>query len=83
MTMLQFPSRTAVGEVWWEDAREPNGSGHRLAISVVEVPDGTAVRLNVYTVDEVSVSDQAVGILRQACGASASTSTTSAMTPRP
>lgn len=34
MTMLQFPARTAVGEVWWEDAREPNGSGHRLAISV-------------------------------------------------
>ena len=62
VTTLQFPSRTAVGEVWWEDAREPNGSGHRLAISVVEVPDRTAVRLNVYTVDEVSVSDQAVGI---------------------
>ena len=62
MTTLQFPSRTAVGEVWWEDAREPNGSGHRLAISVVEVPDGTAVSLHVYTVDEVSVSDQTVGI---------------------
>ena len=62
MTMLQFPARTAVGEVWWEDAREPNGSGHRLAISVVEVPDGTAVSLHVYTVVEVSVSDQAVGI---------------------
>jgi len=62
MTMLQFPSRTAVGEVWWEDAREPDGSGHRLAISVVEVPDGTAVSLHVYTVDEVSVSDQTVGI---------------------
>jgi hypothetical protein len=62
MTMLQFPARTAVGEVFWEDAREPNGSGHRLAISVVEVPDGTAVSLSVYTVDEVSVSDQAVGI---------------------
>ena len=62
MTMLQFPARTAVGEVWWEDAREPGGSGHQLAISVVEVPDGTAVSLSVYTVDEVSVSDQAVGI---------------------
>ena len=62
MTTLQFPSRTAVGEVWWEDAREPNGSGHRLAISLVEVPDGTAVRLHVYTVDEVSISDQAVGL---------------------
>lgn len=62
MTMLQFPANTAVGEVWWEDAREPNGWGHRLAIGVVEVPDGTAVSLSVYTVDEVSVSDQAVGI---------------------
>ena len=62
MTMLPFPARTAVGEVWWEDAREPNGSGHRLAIGVVEVPDGTAVSLHVYTVVEVSVSDRAVGI---------------------
>jgi hypothetical protein len=62
MAMLQFPARTAVGEVWWEDAREPNGWGHRLAISVVEVPDGTAVSLSVYTVVEVSVSDQALGI---------------------
>ena len=62
MTMLQFPARTAVGEVWWEDAREPDGWGHRLAISVVEVPDGTAVSLRVYTVVEVSVSDRAVGI---------------------
>ena len=61
MAMLQFPARTAVGEVWWEDAREPGGSGHRLAIGVVEVPDGTAVSLSVYTVDEVSVSDQAAG----------------------
>ena len=62
MTMLQFPARTAVGEVWWEDAREPNGWGHRLAISVVEAPDGTAVSLHVYTVVEVSVSDRAGGI---------------------
>jgi hypothetical protein len=60
--MLEFPANTAVGEVWWEDAREPGGSGHRLAIGVVEVPDGTAVSLSVYTVDEVSVSDQVVGI---------------------
>ncbi len=29
---------------------------------MVEVPVGTAVRLNVYAVDEVSVSDQAAGI---------------------
>jgi hypothetical protein len=60
--MLQFPANTAVGEVWWDDAQEPHGSGHRLAIGVVEVPDGTAVSLRVYTVDEVSVSDQALGI---------------------
>ena len=63
MTTLRFPADIAVGEVWWEDAREPHGSGHRLAISMVEVPDGTPVHLKVYTVDEVSVSDQALGIV--------------------
>jgi hypothetical protein len=62
VTTLQFPAETAVGEVWWDDDREPNGSGHRLAIGVVEVPDGTAVRLSVYTVAEVSVSGQPGGI---------------------
>jgi hypothetical protein len=61
VTTLQFPAETAVGEVWWDD-REPNGSGHRLAIGVVEVPDGTAVRLSVHTVAEVSVSGQPGGI---------------------
>ena len=30
---------------------------------MVEVPDGTAVSLSVYTVDEVSVSDQVMGII--------------------
>jgi hypothetical protein len=44
MAMLQFPADTAVGEVWCEGAREPGGSGHRLAIGVVQVPDGTAAR---------------------------------------
>ena len=47
MTALRFPAEIAVGEVWWEDAREPSGSGHLLAIGVVEVPDGTAVDLSV------------------------------------
>jgi hypothetical protein len=60
--MLQFPADTAVGEVGWEDAREPNGWGHLLAIGGVEVPDGTAVSLSVYAVEEVSVSDQALGV---------------------
>ena len=62
MTMLTFPADIAVGEVWWEDAREPRGSGHRLAIGAVDVPDGVQVRLSVYAVDEVSVSDQMVGL---------------------
>ena len=56
MTALRFPAEIAVGEVWWEDAREPGGWGHLLAIGVVEVPDGTAVSLAVYDVAEVSVS---------------------------
>jgi hypothetical protein len=79
MTMLQFPAGVAVGEVWWDDDREPNGSGHRLAIGVVEVPDGTAVRLSVYTVDEVSVSDQAMGIFS---GTPAGSGTVPAVTRR-
>jgi hypothetical protein len=77
--MLRFPANTAVGEVWWQDAREPGGSGHRLAIGVVEVPDGTAASLDVYTVDEVSVSDQAVGILS---GTPDGTGTVPAVPPR-
>jgi hypothetical protein len=44
MTALMFPAEIAVGEIWWEDAREPDGSGHRLAIGVVEVPDGDSGR---------------------------------------
>jgi len=62
MTALRFPAEIAVGEVWWEDAREPDGSGHLLAIGVVEVPGGTAVDLSVYTVAEVSVSGQPGGM---------------------
>jgi len=62
MTALRFPAEIAVGEVWWGDIREPDGSGHLLAIGVVEVPDGTAVNLSVYTVAEVSVSDQPGGM---------------------
>ena len=61
MTALRFPAEIAVGEVWWEDAREPGGWGHLLAIGVVEVPDGTAVTLDVNDVAEVSVSNRAVG----------------------
>jgi hypothetical protein len=62
MTALLFPAEIAVGEVEWEDTREPHGYGHLLAIGVVEVPDGTAVSLSVYPVAEVSVSDQQAGI---------------------
>jgi hypothetical protein len=64
VTALRFPAEIAVGEVWWEDAREPGGWGHLLAIGVVEVPDGTAVRLSVNVVAEVGVlgRDQAFGM---------------------
>lgn len=48
MTVLRFPAEIAVGEVSWEDAREPDGWGHLLAIGMVEVPDGTAVDLSIY-----------------------------------
>ena len=68
MTALRFPGEIAVGEVSWEDTREPNGWGHLLAIGVVEVPDGTAVSLSVYTVAEVSVSDQRGGIIEVPAG---------------
>jgi hypothetical protein len=63
VTALRFPAEIAVGEVWWEDALEPGGQGHLLAIGVVEVPDGTAVRLEVGNVAKVSVfgHDQARG----------------------
>lgn len=61
VTALRFPAEIAVGEVEWEDPREPNEWGHLLAIGVLEVPDETAVSLRVYTVAEVSVSDQAQG----------------------
>lgn len=55
MTALRFPAEIAVGEVSWEDAREPSGWGHLLATGVVEVPDGTAVTLAVKDVAEVRV----------------------------
>lgn len=61
MTALRFPAEIAVGEVRWEDAREPGGWGHLLAIGVVEVPDGTAVRLSVQDVAEVTVSNRVGG----------------------
>jgi hypothetical protein len=63
VTALRFPAEIAVGEVRWEDAREPGGWGHLLAIGVVEVPDGTAVRLEVNDVAEVSVSNRAGGLM--------------------
>jgi hypothetical protein len=62
VTALRFPAEVAVGEVQWEDAQEPGGWGHLLAIGVVEVPDGTAVRLEVNDVAEVSVSNRAGGL---------------------
>lgn len=62
MTALRFPAEIAVGEVSWEDAREPDGWGHLLAIGVVEVPDGTAADLSVYMVAEVSVSSRPGGL---------------------
>jgi hypothetical protein len=68
VAVLQFPAEIAVGEVWWEDAGEPNGSGHLLAIGAVEVPDGTAVSLSVYTVAEVSVSNRPGGFFEATAG---------------
>jgi hypothetical protein len=60
---LRFPAEIAVGEVWWQDASEAGGWGHLLATGVVEVPDGTAVRLEVEDVARVGVCgrDQAGG----------------------
>ena len=55
MTALRFPADFAVGELEWEDAREPGGQGHLLAIGVVEVPDGTSVSLSVGAIAEVGV----------------------------
>jgi hypothetical protein len=46
VTVLRFPAEIAVGEVWWEEDRETGRWDHRLAVGVVEVPDGTAVLLN-------------------------------------
>ena len=51
-----FPAEIAIGEVGWEDAREPGGWGHLLAIGVVDVPDGTAVTLYVNDAGEVTVA---------------------------
>jgi hypothetical protein len=61
MTALQFPAETAVGEVWWEDDPESGRWGHLLAIGVIQVPDGTPVRLSVDLVVEVSVSNRRGG----------------------
>ncbi|MGH3156292.1 MAG: hypothetical protein ACRDNF_06930 [Streptosporangiaceae bacterium] len=47
MTVLRFPAKDAVGELWWEDDRQPGGWGHQPAIGAVDVPDGTAVQLKV------------------------------------
>lgn len=55
MTALRFPAEVAVGEVSWEDAREPGGWGHRLAIGVVEVPDGTPAGLTIGAIAQVGV----------------------------
>jgi len=70
LAALRFPAEIAVGEVRWEDALEPGGWGHLLAIGVVEVPDGTAVMLEVRDVAEVSVSgrDQAGGLFVTSAG---------------
>jgi hypothetical protein len=46
VTLLRFPAESAVGELSWEDDRQPGGWGHQLAIGTVEVPEGTAVQLN-------------------------------------
>lgn len=61
MTVLRFPAEIAVGEIRWPPAQEPARWGHRLAIGAVEVPDGTAVTLSVYTVEEVSVTNRRSG----------------------
>jgi hypothetical protein len=61
VTSLRFPAEIAVGEVWWEDVQEPGGWGHLLAIGVVDVPDGTEVRLSFRTVAEVTVSNRQTG----------------------
>jgi hypothetical protein len=66
MTALRFPAEIAVGEVWWEDARERGGWGHLLAIGRVEVPDRSEVRLSIYAVAEVSVSNRQAGWLAPA-----------------
>jgi hypothetical protein len=55
VTALHFPAEVAVGEVDWQDAQEPGGWGHLLAIGVVDVPDGTPVNLDVCAVAEVGV----------------------------
>jgi hypothetical protein len=68
MAALRFPAEIAVGEVGWKDAREPRGWGHLLAIGVVDVPDGAAVSLTVYTVAEVSVSNRPGGIFEVPAG---------------
>jgi hypothetical protein len=78
VTVLRFPEQIAVGEVSWPPAQEPGRWGHLLAIGAVEVPDGTAVTLSVYTVEEVSVSNRQAGL----CLAPAGTPRPAAVPPR-
>jgi hypothetical protein len=46
VTVLRFPAKIVVGELSWEDDRQPGGWGHQRASGAVDVPDGTAVQLN-------------------------------------
>jgi hypothetical protein len=55
VSALRFPAEVAVGEVWWEDAQEPGGWGHRVAIGVLDVPDEARVILETGSVREVGV----------------------------
>ena len=62
MTALRFPAEIAVGEVWWEDAREPDGSGAPTCHRRGGGARRDAVDLSVYTVAEVSVSGRPGGM---------------------
>jgi hypothetical protein len=77
VTASRFPAEIAVGEVEWEDAREPGGWGHLLAVGVVEVPDETAITLNVNDVAEVTVSNRAGGLMAFPAGTVGSPARTS------
>jgi hypothetical protein len=47
VTVLRFPADTTVGEIRWEADRASRRWRHQSAVGAVEVPDRTAVRLNV------------------------------------